>query len=158
MGASVAIENYTGHELTWKRGGEATFKEKGHEFETLDPRANNIGLANVIATDPNDPDYDPSRLHLIGKPLSADPSYVLEPSSTKEGSPFSNASNTVPGLNSILAIPHDKFGQNPLINKAPILQLTIPPFIPIGYYGLIGKSIRNTYEQPKVNNSTVGKP
>ncbi|NCW13278.1 MAG: hypothetical protein EBV82_09015, partial [Chitinophagia bacterium] len=134
MGASVAIENYTGHELTWKRGGEATFKEKGHEFETLDPRANNIGKANV--TD------DPKE---VGK--------IIAGNNVSEGSIFSETFNKIPGFNSAVAIPHDKFGNEGFASHDGPLQLSIIPFIPIGYYGLLGKTIRNTYEEPNLNNS-----
>ena len=144
MGISEAIEDYTGHELTWKKGKEATFKEKGREYETLDPNANNIGLANTI-----DLVEYPERAYLIGQPLSADPTHEITRYS--EGSAFSNAANVVPGLNSVLAIPHDKFGNKGLASYHGPLQLSIIPFLPIGYYGIVGKSIRNIYE--KKNNN-----
>jgi hypothetical protein len=149
MGLSQVIENYTGHEMTWERGGEATFKEKGREFETLNPMANNVGLANVI-----DLNLYPEKAYLIGQPLSADPDYEFRLLSSKEGSPFSNAVNFVPGLNSIVAIPHDKFGNKGFFSNNGPLQLSIIPFIPLGYYGLVGKSIRDFYEMPNNRSSS----
>ena len=55
METTVIIEDCTGHKMTWKKGEEATFKLKRHEYEIMNPKANNIGLANVIdpATEPN---------------------------------------------------------------------------------------------------------
>ena len=116
-----------------------------------------ITSAEVIATDPSDKDYKPERLWLIGQPLSADPTYKDKIGGANEGSPFSNTANYIPGLNSVLAIPHDKFGNDGIASHNGPLQLSIIPFIPIGYYAIIGKSIRNLYEKPKNNNSTGGK-
>ena len=54
-------------------------------------------------------------------------------------------------MNSAVAIPHDKFADQGFFSKDGPLQLSIVPFIPIGYYSLIGKSFRNLYEEPKIN-------
>ena len=138
-GFSVLLEEYTGHELTWESGGPATYKLKGDEYGTLNPRANNVGLANVT--------YDPKEAG------AAVPQNKVQ-GRFAEGSPFSNTVNSVPGMNSIVAIPHDKFGDKGFFSNDGPLQLSIIPFIPVGYYGLIGKSIRNAYEESKTNNET----
>ena len=142
MGLSILIENYTGHELTWKRGGEATFKEKGREYETLDPNANNIGKANTI--DPTNPE-DANRLHLIGQPISANPRH--DPGFAGEGGTVSKIANPLKGMNS-MSVFHDKFTEGTFLGAPGLLQLTIIPAIPINYYGLIGKELRSLYEQP----------
>lgn len=71
----------------------------------------------------------------------------------KEGGAVSNLANPVPGMNS-MSVFHDKFTQYTFLGAPGLLQLSIVPAIPINYYGLIGKSIRNLYEQPKNNNLT----
>ena len=42
LGVSDMIEDYTGQALTWAKGVEATFKEKGREFETAKVGANTV--------------------------------------------------------------------------------------------------------------------
>ena len=152
MGLSILLENYTGKPLTWEKGTEATFKEKGREFETAVDGANTVGKANVIATDPSDKDYDATRLWLINQPLSADPTY--KPGGQNEGGTIS-AANGLNGMNS-MSVFHDKFTQYTFLGTEGLLELTIPPAMIINYYGLIGKSIRNLYE-PKNNNLTGAK-
>jgi hypothetical protein len=157
MGASILWENYTGQELSWKKGTEARFKEKGNEFATSKVGANTVGKANVIATDPNDPDYDPTRLWLIGQPITADHDYYKNKLTWQnEGGAISSA-NAIPGFNS-MSVMHDKVTEETFLGNSGLLELSILPSIPINYYGLIGKSIRNTYEKPKNNNLTTGQP
>ena len=67
----------------------------------------------------------------------------------------SRVSNPVKGMNS-MSVFHDKFTEDTFLGAPGLLQLTIIPAIPINYYGLIGKEIRNLYEQPKNNNLTGG--
>ena len=152
MGASVAIENYTGQEQSWKPGDVARFKEKGNEFATAVPGANTIGKSNVIPTDPNDPDYKPNRIYLIGQPLSADPD-GYKPGRLNEDGAFVSPAKAIPGMNS-MSVFHDKFTENTFLGKEGLLELSIIPAIPINYYGLIGKELRNLYEEPKNNNLT----
>ena len=109
MGLSILLENYTGKPLTWEKGTEATFKEKGREFETAVDGANTVGKANVIAADPSDKDYDATRLWLIRQPLSADPSYKDQITWQKEGGTIS-AANGLNGMNA-MSVFHDKFTQ-----------------------------------------------
>ncbi len=146
MGLSILLENYTGQPLTWEKGTETTFKEKGREFETAKVGANTVGKANVIITDPNDKNYKPKRLWLIGQSLSADPKgYKSE--WQNEGGAISGA-NALNGMNA-MSVFHDKFTQYTFLGTEGLLELSILPSIPITYYGLIGKSIRNLYEKPK---------
>ncbi len=152
MGLSIILENYTGRELSWKPGDVARFKEKGREFETAVPGALTIGKANVI--DPNDP-KNAGRLYLIGQPITADPDYYEKKLTwANEGGAIS-APNVIPGFNS-MSVFHDKFTQETFLGKEGLLELSIIPAIPINYYGLIGKELRNLYEEPKNNNSTRG--
>ncbi|NBV07284.1 MAG: hypothetical protein EBS06_08660, partial [Proteobacteria bacterium] len=142
IGVSQLIENYTGRELTWKPGDVARFKEKGREFETSVPGANTIGMANTI--DLNDP-KDANKLYLIGQPITAYPGY--DPGFAREGGTVSKIANPINGMNS-MSVFHDKFTEDTFLGAPGLLQLSIIPAIPINYYGLIGKSIRNLYEQP----------
>jgi hypothetical protein len=157
IGITKLIEDYTGQEMSWKPGDVARFKEKGREFETAVIGANTIGKANVITTDPNDPNYDASNLWLIGKPLSADINKKIAICGACEGSLMSKLANPIHGMNT-MSVFHDKFTQETFLGKPGLLELSIIPAIPITYYGLIGKSIKNLYEQPKNNNSTGEKP
>jgi hypothetical protein len=150
-----AYEEYTGQQLCWKKGDVARFKEKGNEFATSVPGANTVGMANVISTDPSDPEYNSSRLHFIGKPLSADPAYKI-PSNAHEGALVSNVANPIYGMNS-MSVMHDKITEETILGKPGLLQLSIIPSVPINYYGLIGKSIRNIYENPRINNNPTSK-
>jgi hypothetical protein len=154
MGLSIILEKYTGRELSWKPGDVARFKEKGNEFATAVPGALTIGMANVIPTDPNDPKYDASRLYLIGQPLGAD-QRGYKPGFFNEGGGISTP-NVIPGFNS-MSVFHDKYTEDTFLGAPGLLQITILPSLPINYYGLIGKDIRNLYEQPKNNNLTGGK-
>lgn len=138
MGVSELIENYTGQEISWKPGDVARFKEKGREFETAVPGANTIGKANTI-----DLEKYPEKAYLVGKPLSADPTYN-GPDWDQEGGGLSNVANPLNGMNSMSVI-HDKFAQEKLREAPELLQLSIIPIIPVSYYGLIGKEIRNFY-------------
>ncbi len=106
----------------------------------------------MIPTDPNDPDYNPHRLYLIGQPLSADPDGYKPPNGTYEGAGVSNFANSINGMNS-MSVFHDKFTGETFLGKEGFLELSIIPAIPINYYGLIGRSIRNLYKEPKNNNS-----
>lgn len=133
MGVSEIIENYTGQELTWEVGGEARFKLQGHEFETSVLGANTIGMANAVGI---------KEMYLVGQPLNAKPGYT--PNFVQEGGWISTHTNAR-GMNA-MSVMHDKWGENPIIAKPGVLQFTIIPAIPITYYGLIGKSIRNLYE------------
>jgi hypothetical protein len=152
MGITKLIEDYTGQEMSWKPGDVARFKEKGREFETAVVGANTIGKANTI--DPKNP-KDADRLWLIGQPLSADPKHII--CGACEGSLMSKVTNPVRGMNA-MSVFHDKFTEETFLGKPGLLELSIIPAIPITYYGLIGKSIKNLYDQPKNSNSTGGKP
>jgi len=154
MGLSILIENYTKQKMSWAPGDVARFKEKGKEFETAVVGANTIGMANVIPIDPNDPKYDPNRLYLIGQPLSADPK-GYKPNGAQEGGTVSQIANPLNGMNS-MSVFHDKFTEDTFLGLPILLQLSIVPAIAINYYGLLGKEIRNLYEQPKNNNLTGG--
>jgi hypothetical protein len=155
MGFSIILEKYTGQELSWKPGDVARFKEKGREFETSVPGALTIGKANVIATDPNDPEYDPKRLKYIGQPITADADYYEKKLKWANEGGGVSSSNVIPGFNS-MSVFHDKFTQETFLGKEGLLELSIVPAIPINYYGLVGKSIRGFYEEPKINNLTEG--
>ncbi|NCA27834.1 MAG: hypothetical protein EBS92_00980, partial [Proteobacteria bacterium] len=151
MGLSIILEKYTGRELSWKPGDVARFKEKGREFETSVPGANTIGKANTI--DPNNP-KDAHRLYLIGQPITADPD-GYEPGFFNEDGSFVSPANAIPGMNS-MSVFHDKFTEDTFLGKEGLLELSIIPAIPINYYGLIGKEMRNFYERPKTNNNSIG--
>ncbi len=153
MGYSIVHENYTKQELTLASGDVARFKEKGREFETAVVGANTIGMANVIPTNPTDPDYDASRLHLIGQPLSADPKYYKNSLTWANEGGFVSSANVIPGFNS-MSIFHDKFTEETFLGESGLLQLSIIPAIPITYYALIGKSLRGLYEEPQNTNLT----
>jgi len=148
IGVSILIENYTGQELSWKPGDVARFKEKGNEFATSVPGALTIGMANVIPTDPSDPKYNPERLKYIGQPITVDQDYYNNQLKWANEGGGVSSTNVIPGFNS-MSVMHDKWGENSIIGAPGMLQLSITPAIPINYYGLIGKSIRNLYEDPK---------
>lgn len=147
-GMAEIIEGYTGQELTWELGDFARFKEKGNEYDTAVPGANTIGMANVITTNPNDPDYDPDRVYLIGQAITADSEYYnKEMSWANEGGAIS-LTNNIPGFNS-MSVFHDKFTEDTFLGALGLLQLSILPAIPINYYGLIGKNINNFIDNSK---------
>ena len=137
-------------ELSWKPGDVARFKEKGREFETSVPGANTIGKANVI-----DVVARPELAYLVGQPLSADINKKIVICETCEGSLMSKTANPIPGMNS-MSVFHDKFTEDTFLGAPGLLESSIIPAIPINYYGLIGKELRNLYEQPKNNNLTGG--
>jgi hypothetical protein len=135
----------------FRKHGHWSFYKLYHQWKP----ANNSRKANTIPTDPSDPKYDASRLYLIGQPLSADPK-GYKPGFFNEGGTISSP-NVLPGFNS-MSVFHDKFTEDTFLGKEGFLELSILPAIPINYYGLIGKELRNLYEEPKNNNSTGGKP
>jgi hypothetical protein len=91
---------------------------------------------------------------LIGQPITADPK-GYKPGLFEEGGTIS-APNIIPGFNS-MSVFHDKYTEDTFLGAPGLLQITIFPSLPINYYGLIGKEIRNLYEQPKNNNLTEAK-
>ncbi len=137
MGTSELIENYTGQELTWKEGDIARFKLKGKEFETAVAGSNTIGMANTV---------EGNRASLAGQPLTSDLKY--SPRWDQEGGWLSLQANKAKGMNA-MSVVHDKWGENKFIATPGILQISIIPAIPITYYRLVGKSIRNLYEDKK---------
>jgi hypothetical protein len=138
MGASELIENYTGQEMSWASGDVARFKEKGREFETAVVGANTIGKANSI-----DLVARPDLAYLVGQPLKPYPGYEGA-SWNQEGGAISLL-NVIPGFNS-MSVFHDKFTEDTFLGEEVLLELSIIPAIPINYYGLIGKELRNLYE------------
>jgi hypothetical protein len=97
--------------------------------------------------------YKSERLKYIGQPLSADPNYII-PNDTYEGAVISNFANPINGMNS-MSVFHDKLTGEAFLGTEGLIELSIIPAIPISYYGLIGKSIRNLYEEPKTNNNLI---
>jgi len=127
------IEDYTEKEMTWDTASKpAIYKDANDSYSSLDANANNIGDANIADED-----------HPVGTEVDTSD---LKWYSTNEGAPASNALNKTPGLNSAVAVPHDKLTNSGIMSKSPLLEASIIPSIPIGYYGLIGKSIKNLYE------------
>jgi hypothetical protein len=57
---------------------------------------------------------------------------------------------SIPGFNS-MSVMHDKITEETFLGKPGLLQLSIVPSIPVNYYGLVGKTIRNIYENPTSN-------
>ncbi len=53
-----------------------------------------------------------------------------------------------------MSVFHDKFTEDTFLGAEGLLELSILPALPINYYGLIGKSIRNLYDKPASSNST----
>lgn len=126
MGASVAIEDYTGREMSWAPGDVARFKEKGNEFATSVPGALTIGKANSI-----DLVARPDLAYLVGQPLRPYPGYE-GPEWNQEGGAISSP-NILPGFNS-MSVFHDKFTEDTFLGKEGLLELSILPAIPINYY------------------------
>ena len=88
---------------------------------------------------------------MVGQPLSADPEGYVPLTYAHEGATVSNLTNPVRGMNA-MSVFHDKLTEDTFLGREGFLELSIIPAIPIIYYGLIGKSLRNLYEQPKNNN------
>ena len=101
----------------------------------------------IRALDPNNP-KDADRLHLIGQPITADVDYYQKKLTWANEGGVVSSTNSIPGFNS-MSVFHDKFTEETFLGSPGLLQLSILPAIPINYYGLIGKSFRNLYEQPK---------
>ena len=144
MGVSDAIENYTGHEMTWKKGGSAVYKEKDENksvYSSINFKANNIGNANTAGKD--NKNKAGKKVNYIG--------FLNRLLSTSEGSYMSTTLNYIPGFNN-MSIGHDKITDKGIMSKTGPLQLSIIPAIAINYYGLIGKTIKNTREQQKQND------
>jgi len=136
------IKDYTGKELTWKKGGDAIWKAEDNTYDSLDENANNIGISNTT------PDEN-----LEGTEVEYDNilSWIF---SANEGSLISETTNLIPGMNS-MSVMHDKWSENKILKQPVIMQTTIPPATLINYYGLIGKSMKRiTNENNNQNENT----
>ncbi|MBU6338372.1 MAG: hypothetical protein KGQ36_00140 [Rickettsiales bacterium] len=112
----------------WKPSKELIrdYPEKFANYNgVIDPSVNNIGMANITQD-----------INQVGQPIS---DFSTNPFTKsfwqgflKEGGFISDNANKIRGMNSMSTM-HDPWGQNFIVEKSPILQITIPPAIAVQY-------------------------
>ena len=135
--ASFAVEA-SGGSTSLERGKEAVYKpdpklmandskyaaEVNAKYPSyngvIDPSANNIGLANTTKD-----------VTKIGTPVDYSKMTPLQ-KIVNEGGIISNTANQAGGMNA-MSVSHDGWGQNFIVGKAPVLQISIIPAIAVEY-------------------------
>ena len=171
-----AIEDYTGHKLTWRIGGDAVYKKKADKetnsstYDSVDPKNTNIGKANYA----DEGSENLTRKEYLEKYNFLDlnvKNYVGDTvdkadSLANEGSLFMKFVSLIPGMNS-MSVMHDKWTDdikgigNGALSNTPNLESSIIPAIPITYLGLIfggtlnDLNINYDYDKIKSPNETT---